>query len=50
MLDGKVPYALVPGNHDYKGGDTLLNKYFSVAEQSKMPTWGGVFEKGKLRQ
>ena len=49
-LDGKVPYALVPGNHDYDGLDrkTLLNKYFPVAEQRKMPTFGGLFEDGKL--
>jgi hypothetical protein len=38
-LDGVVPYAFVPGNHDY--GDhgnaadrrTLMNEYFSYAEQ-----------------
>ena len=51
-LDGKVPYALVPGNHDLKvkGSDrnTLMNKYFSVADQRKMPTFGGVFEEGRL--
>lgn len=53
-LDGKVPYALAPGNHDYgPGGNasdrtTLLNEYFSVAEHTKWPTFGGVMEPGKL--
>ena len=47
MLDGVVPYAFVPGNHDYGstgvGSDrtTLLNNYFPVAEYSSWPTFGG---------
>jgi hypothetical protein len=53
-LDGKVPYALAPGNHDY--GDngssndrsTLLNEYFSAAEQANWPTFVAAFEEGKL--
>jgi hypothetical protein len=53
-LDGVVPYALAPGNHDYGPNgsadtrDTLLNQYFSADEHAKWPTFGGVFEKGKL--
>jgi 3',5'-cyclic AMP phosphodiesterase CpdA len=49
MLDGKVPYALLPGNHDYSDGrKTMLSQYFPVAEFKKWPTYGGVFEEGKL--
>ena len=47
MLDGVVPYAFVPGNHDYgstgvaSDRTTLLNNYFPVAEYSSWPTFGG---------
>ena len=53
-LDGKVPYALAPGNHDYgKNGSsadrsTMLNDYFSAEELAKFPGFGGVMEAGKL--
>jgi hypothetical protein len=53
-LDGVVPYALAPGNHDYGPGgnsanrDTYLNEYFSAADQAKWPTFGGVLDEGKL--
>ncbi len=50
MLDGKVPYALVPGNHDYSGTNrsTRLNEFFPVAEFRKWPTFGGVREGGGM--
>jgi hypothetical protein len=54
LLDGVVPYALAPGNHDYAtdGGEparqSMLNIFFSVALFEHLPTFGGVFEKGKL--
>ena len=50
QLDGLVPYALIPGNHDYSGGgrDTLLSRYFPVNEAKKWPTFGAVFEEGRL--
>ena len=49
LLDGHVPYVLLPGNHDYSSGrDTLLSQYFPVAEFRKWPTFGGVFEEGKV--
>jgi hypothetical protein len=53
-LDGKVPYALAPGNHDYgpngssSDRHTLLNEYFAADEHAKWPTFGGVFEDGHL--
>ena len=54
LLDGVVPYALAPGNHDYGPGgsasprETLLNVFFPVALFEDLPTFGGVFEEGKL--
>lgn len=49
-LDGKVPYLLIPGNHDYSnhGRSTRLTEYFSVQKMEKWPTFGGVFEKDHL--
>lgn len=53
-LDGVVPYALAPGNHDFgKNGhandrSTFLNEYFSADECAKWPTFGGVRHKGRL--
>ena len=49
-LDGKVPYALVPGNHDYTphgnavSGTSGLNKYFPAANFRNWPTFGGVMK------
>lgn len=51
VLDGKVPYFLVPGNHDYseQGGcsdrTTLLNDYFPVSRFRGLPTFGGTYDK-----
>jgi hypothetical protein len=49
-LDGKVPYALVLGNHDYSGPDrsTRFNEFFPIAEMRKQPTFGGVHLEGRL--
>ena len=55
VLDGEVPYALVMGNHDMGPGGTcevrdspLFNEYFPVTRFESLPTFGGVFEPGKL--
>lgn len=54
LLDGVVPYAIVPGNHDYgPSGDastreTLMNEYFPFETAAAMPTFGGAMEEGKL--
>jgi len=51
VLDGKIPYAMVPGNHDYsvRGGcsdrTTLLNDYFPVSRYQQQPTFGGTYDK-----
>ncbi len=54
LLEGIVPYLLVPGNHDVgPGGNaanryTLLNEYFSYDRTAAWPSFGGAFETGKL--
>jgi Calcineurin-like phosphoesterase len=54
LLDAVVPYALVPGNHDYgPSGDassrrTLLNEYFPFAHASRWPSFGGAYQPGRL--
>lgn len=51
ILDGKVPYFLTLGNHDYsdfgacKDRTTLLNRYFPIARYRGLPTFGGVYDK-----
>ena len=53
-LDGKVPYALVPGNHDYTphgnavSGTSGLNKYFPASSFRNWPTFGGVMKDGDI--
>lgn len=53
-LDGKVPYSLVPGNHDYGPGgsavnrETALNEYFPISVVGKQPTFGGAMTEGQL--
>jgi 3',5'-cyclic AMP phosphodiesterase CpdA len=54
LIDNIVPYAIVPGNHDYgpagNAADrtTLMNDYFSYQRISAWPTFGGAYETGKL--
>lgn len=53
MLDGRVPYALVPGNHDYEGNapareSSRLSEYFPADAMRERGGMAGVFEEGKL--
>lgn len=50
MLDGKVPFALVLGNHDYSDArrTTSINEHFAVLDFKKWPTFGGVREAGRI--
>ena len=52
LLDGVVPYALVPGNHDYgavwPARTTLINAYFPPSRFLAWPTFGGVKDAGKI--
>lgn len=46
VLDGAVPYAVCPGNHDTP--TVLFNTYFPVSRFESRPYFGGVFETGKI--
>ena len=50
MLDGKVPYALVLGNHDYSDAQrtTKANDFFHVADFKKWPTFGATKDEGRI--
>ena len=57
LLDGVLPYAVVPGNHDYDrytGGtptdksDTMINKYFTYDFYSKQSIFGGAMTTGNI--
>jgi len=54
LLDGVVPYAIAPGNHDYgdngsaNSRETYLNDYFPVSNYENLPTFGGIYEPGHM--
>jgi hypothetical protein len=55
LLDGKVPYVLSAGNHDYpfKGGRIsrdcdLLNRHFPASALAALPWPTGTFEEGRV--
>ncbi|MGD9128414.1 MAG: metallophosphoesterase [Planctomycetia bacterium] len=54
VLDGKVPYAIVPGNHEYalrdraKKRTTRINEYFPPSRFEKCPTFGGTMREGHI--
>lgn len=51
ILDGKVPYVLATGNHDYSENgichdrSTRLNDYFPVSRFANLPSFGGTYDK-----
>ena len=51
VLNGKVPYFLTTGNHDYSNGgkcvdrSTLLSDYFPVSRLRNSESFGGVYDK-----
>ena len=53
MMDNKLPYAFVMGNHDLgknsnKRDSELFNHYFPYDKYSKTKSFGGAFEEGKM--
>lgn len=50
-LDGKLPYFMAVGNHDYSEGgacrdrSTRFNEYFPLAKYRELPNFGGVYDK-----
>jgi hypothetical protein len=49
ILDGKVPYFFVPGNHDYFNDhgnwNTVMSDHFPVAKYQGLKTFGGVYNR-----
>lgn len=54
LLDGHIPYAFVPGNHDYGPSgnastrQTFLNDYFKFEDYSARPNFGGAMIEGEM--
>ena len=51
LVEGKIPYVLSAGNHDYDGTPgrlTHMNEFFKVADLEKKSEFGDVYEAGKL--
>lgn len=53
ILDGKLPYTFIPGNHDIGNNSDVrntdkMNQYFPYEKYSKTPNFGGAFEVGKM--
>jgi hypothetical protein len=55
LMDVKVPYVFVAGNHDLGDGGTannrdsrLMNQYLPFEKYSRMKGFGGAFETGKM--
>lgn len=51
LIEGRVPYALVPGNHDYATGvarTSHLSDWFTPQALRAAPTFGGLFEPERI--
>jgi len=54
FLEGRVPYALAAGNHDYGAAghadsrESLLSTYFPVENLRKRPSFGGTYNAGVM--
>jgi hypothetical protein len=52
MLDGLMPYAIAPGNHDFSTyvapRSTLFNNFFPLTKYQSWPTFGGVREANRM--
>ena len=54
IMDGKVPYVFVPGNHDYKADSnyrdlTMYNKYLPYSKYSNTSYFAGAYEEGQTQ-
>ncbi len=53
ILDGFLPYVVVPGNHDYdtksetKRDTSMFNRYFPLSFYKNASGFGGAFEEGR---
>lgn len=53
ILDGVVPYAIVPGNHDYDDqgktrATTMFNRFFPIDKYRHNSSFGGAYEQDKM--
>ena len=54
MLDGKIPYTLSLGNHDYDDwcrtnrNTTMFDRFFNYDQMKELPGFGGVYQKGEM--
>ncbi|MBN2131421.1 MAG: metallophosphoesterase [Sedimentisphaerales bacterium] len=54
VMDGRVPYAFCPGNHDYGSNgnastrETYMNQYLPYSRYVDWPTFGGAMEPGLM--
>ena len=54
LLNGKVPYSFVQGNHDYDDNcntdrlSVYFNRYYPYEVHSKLPGFGGAYEEGSM--
>lgn len=54
ILDGKVPYTFVPGNHDYDNWATssraltMFDAHMPYSKYSQASTFGGAFQEGTM--
>ncbi len=54
LLNGKLPYTIVQGNHDYDGnanadrGSERFDRYFPYSKLSKTEWFGGAYEDGTM--
>lgn len=47
LTTSNIPFAIVPGNHDYKEAtrdSTMMNSYFPLSNFSSMSTYGGSYD------
>ena len=54
IMDGKVPYVFVPGNHDYKADSnyrdlTMYNKFLPYSKYSNTSYFAGAYEEGQTQ-
>ncbi|YCM42498.1 metallophosphoesterase [Verrucomicrobiaceae bacterium 227] len=54
LIDDSIPYAFVPGNHDYgpsgnaSSRQTFMNDYFLFEDYSNRPNFGGAMIEGEM--
>jgi parallel beta-helix repeat protein len=47
ILDSRVPYGILPGNHDLQDGGTNYSLYFPASRYENYSYWGGSYSNNK---